>query len=312
MSKEEQTTDPKEGIQRGKDELMEDPLVHEGGKDPFFSMEDEPKEKGGKTTGTKPLFLISTDSFSNCGLDMVFELSKTAGFDGIDLAIRKNFDARNVDYVKKLSTTHNIPVKVIQVSDNVNQKELNKALDLCEATGADTITINAPSYFNLKAYNFIVDNITTYKKDNKHIHFAIINPEDSNVFALPIPKYHFTNIVDIVKKYGCYIGFDVANFDAETLENEVMKKLPNLLPYIAVLYFSDKNRLGEWHILPGEWTLKLGAFLKKVKQNWFMRYFSSKININKSELADSEKLADLLGKAREYYKTHFEELKTDE
>jgi len=32
MSKEEQTTDPKEGIQRGKDELMEDPLVHEGGK----------------------------------------------------------------------------------------------------------------------------------------------------------------------------------------------------------------------------------------------------------------------------------------
>jgi len=43
-----------------------------------------------------------------------------------------------------------------------------------------------------------------------------------------------------------------------------------------------------------------------------MRYFSSKININKSELADSEKLADLLSKAREYYKTHFEELETDE
>jgi hypothetical protein len=190
MAKDEQNKDTSE--------LTGDP------KDPFFSMDEESgkKEESSKTASeAKPSFLISTDSFSNCGLDMVFELSKTAGFDGIDLAIWKNFDARNVDYVKKLSTTHDIPVKVIQVSDNVNQKELNKALDLCEATGADTITINAPTYFNLKAYNFIADNIAEYKKNNKHIHFAIINPEEANVFALPIPKFRFTNIVDIVKKY---------------------------------------------------------------------------------------------------------------
>lgn len=170
------------------------------GEDPFFAMENE-QEKEGSKEEIKPLFLISTDSFSSCGLDMVFELSKEAGFDGIDLAIRKNFDAWNVEYVKKLSKTHNLPVKVIQVSENVNQKELNKALDLCEATGADTITINAPKFFDLKTYNFIVDNIATYKKENKHIHFSIINPEESNVFALPIPKYRFTNIVDIVKKH---------------------------------------------------------------------------------------------------------------
>ncbi|GAG79619.1 unnamed protein product [marine sediment metagenome] len=144
---------------------------------------------------------MSTDSFSSLGLDLVFELSKEAGFDGIDLAIRKNFDARNVDYVKKLMKTHDMPVKVIQVSDKVNQKELNKALDLCEATGADTITINAPAFFDMKTYNFIVDNIDTYKKENKHIHFSIINPENANIFALPIPKYRFSNIVEIVKKY---------------------------------------------------------------------------------------------------------------
>ena len=181
--------------EKTKNELDLDP------EDPFFTMEDDPKNTDDKKTEIKPLFLISTDSFSSCGLDMVFELSKEAGFDGIDLAIRKNFDAWNVDYVKKLSKTHDLPVKVIQVSENVNQKELNKALDLCEATGADTITINAPKFFDLKTYNFIVDNISNYKKDNKHIHFSIINPEESNVFALPIPKYRFTNIVDIVKKY---------------------------------------------------------------------------------------------------------------
>ena len=43
-----------------------------------------------------------------------------------------------------------------------------------------------------------------------------------------------------------------------------------------------------------------------------MRYFSSKINLSKSELADSEKLANLLDKAREYYKAHFEDIDMDE
>lgn len=281
------------------------------GKDPFFAMEEAEDPKSKKKSDTKPLFLISTDSFSNAGLDMVFELSKEAWFDGIDLAIWKNFDARNVDYVKKISEHHNLPIKVIQVSSNVNTKELNKALDLCEATGADTITINAPKYFDLKTYNFIADNIATYKKENKHIHFAIINPEDANVFALPIPKYRFTNLVEIVKTYGCYLGLDLANFDAEVLENDLLRKLPNLLWYTAVIYFSDKSRTGEGHILPGEWSLKLTTILKKIKQSWFTRYFSSKINIGKGELADSEKLADILQKARKFYEEHYEKLETE-
>lgn len=269
---------------------------------------DAPEEKERK----KPTFIISSDSFSNCGLDLVFELTKNAGFDGIDLAIWKNFDAWNVDYVKKLSEKHDLPIKVIQVSDNVNQKELNKALDLCEATGADTITINAPTYFNMKSYNFLADNLEAYKKDNKQIHFSIINPEDSNLFALPIPKHRFSNIVEIIKKYGCYLGLDIANFDSDVLENDFMRKLGNVLPYVSVIYFSDKNRVGNGHLLPGEGTLKLESFLKKTKQNGYWRYFSTKVNIDKATLADSDKLGIVLKKIRTYYKENFEDLNIDE
>jgi hypothetical protein len=117
----------------------------------------------------------------------------------------KNFDARNESYVKKLQEKHNFKVKAIQVSSNINAKELNQALDLCEATGADTITINAPKFFNIKSYNFIIDILPKYRDENPDIHFSIINPEDANVFALPIPKYRFTNIVDIIKKHGNYL-----------------------------------------------------------------------------------------------------------
>lgn len=285
--------------------------------DIFFDMEETTNEKGNKSPEKnknegKPSFLMSSDSFSNCGLDLIFELTKEAGFDGIDLAIWKNFDARNVSYVKKLSKKHDLPVKVIQVSENVNQKELNKALDLCEATWADTITINAPKFFNMKSFNFLTDNLEAYKKNNKHIHFSIINPEDSSLFALPIPKYRFTNIVEIIKKYGCYLGLDIANFDADVLENDFTRKLSSFLPYVSVLYFSDKNRVWDAHLLPWEWTLKLESFLKKIKQTWFNRYFSSKVTISKSDLADSERLETILKKIRKYYKEHFEDIVIDE
>ncbi len=285
--------------------------------DIFFDMEETANGKENKSPEKNkkdgvPKFLMSSDSFSNCGLDLIFELTKEAGFDGIDLAIWKNFDARNVDYVKKLSKKHDLPIKVVQVSENVNQKELNKALDICEATGADTIAINAPKFFNIKSFNFLEDNLENYKKDNKHIHFSIINPEDSSVFALPIPKYRFTNIVEIIKKYGCYLGLDIANFDADVLENDFTRKLSSFLPYISVLYFSDKNRVGDGHLLPWEGTLKLESFLKKVKQIGFNRYFSSKVTINKTDLADYEKLAVILKKIRNYYKEKFEDLIIDE
>jgi sugar phosphate isomerase/epimerase len=110
--------------------------------DSFFEMEEQTSvqesESTAEKTSEKPKdtvkFLISTDSFSNYGLDLIFDLAKDAGFDGIDLAMRKSNDAQNVAYVKKLAIKHELPVKSIQVSDNVNQKELNKALDLCEAT----------------------------------------------------------------------------------------------------------------------------------------------------------------------------------
>jgi sugar phosphate isomerase/epimerase len=196
--------------------------------------------------------LFSTDSLSGYGLDLVFELVKEAGFDGIDLAIWKNFDSRKIDYVKKLSDNYKLPIKVIQTSDNLNDKEINRAIDLCYELGADTIAINAPKFFNFKTFSFITDNVLRRRKEHKGIHFSIINPEDSSLFALPIPKYRFSNMVEIVKKYLCYIGLDIANLDSDAFENDFLRKIKDFLPYLAVIYFSDKSKIGEGHILPGD------------------------------------------------------------
>lgn len=117
----------------------------------------------------------------------------------------KNFDARNTTYVKKLVAKHAMPVKVVQTSQNINIKEMHKAIDVCEAVGADTIAINPPKIFNIKSYTYLSDNLKKLRDEYPKIKFSIVNPEDTTLFALPIPKYRFANIVEIIKKHGSYL-----------------------------------------------------------------------------------------------------------
>lgn len=259
----------------------------------------------------KTQILLSTDTLSGYGLDLIFQLTKEAGFDGIDLATRKNFDARNINYVKKLSAKHELPIKIVQVSSSINEKEINKALDLCYETKADTISINPPKIFNMKSYNFLLDNLPRLRKENKNIRFSIINPENSNIFALPIPKYRFTNIVEIIKKYSCYLWLDISNMDTSEFEDNFMRKLREFLPYISTIYFSDKTRLGYWHTLPGEWILKLENFLKRLKEYNYRRHISIKLELSKSDLADAERVLMILKKARKYMQENFDEVELD-
>lgn len=273
--------------------------------DVFFEMDNE---NWNKNKWKNPEFLISTDSLPWYWLDLIFDLAKSTGFDWIDLAMWKNFDAWNVDYVKRLSNNYDLPVRIIQTSDHINEKEFNKALDLCDAVWADTISINAPKYFNYKSFNFLVDNINFYRKNNKNISFGIINPEDSSFFVLPIPKYRFSNMAEIIKKYGCYLGLDISNMNEDGFEFIFLRKLQEYLPYVSVIYFSDKTKLWEGHVLPWEWVMKLESFLKKLKQNWYYRYISTKVNISKSDLADPEKVNLIMKKMRNYFKDNYEEI----
>ena len=279
-------------------------------KDFFFDMEDGTPSND-SIMPKKSEYLFSTDSLSGYWLDLVFQLVKESGFDGIDLAIWKNFDSRKVDYVKKLSENYELPIRVIQTSDNLNDKEINRAIDLCYELNADTIAINAPRFFNFKTFSFITDNILQRRKNNKSIHFSIINPEDSSLFALPIPKYRFSNMVEIVKKYLCYVWLDVANLDSDSFESDFLRKMKSFLPYLSVVYLSDKSRVWDWHILPGDWVLKLPTFLKKLKEYGYNRYISTKIKIAKSDLVDSDKIKIILKKSRNYIQQYYDEVKLD-
>ena len=214
--------------------------------------------------------LLSTDTMVGYGLDMIFEMAKRCEYDGIDLAVSKGFDAWNENYVKSLVKKHQLPIYSIQTSASLNSKEMNKVLDLCEATDCDLITINAPKFFDFRSYAFIANNIGEYQAQNPALNFAIINPEDNNIFALPIPAYRFSN------------------------------KLDDFAQYLSMVYLSDKSRKGDTHLVPGDGILQLPNFIRRLMKSGFSRPFSVKLNLNKDELADVDKVELLLNKTREF------------
>ncbi len=261
-----------------------------------------------KLAKNKADFILSTDTLWWYWLDIIFDLAKSAWFKWIDLAMRKNLDAWNPKYVKKLSKKYDIPVRVIQTSAKVNAKEMNQALTLCEELWTKIITINAPAYFNMKTYNFLIDNLPNYRKHNQDIKFSIINPIEDNYFLIPIPKYHFRNIVEIIKKYWSYLALDISHLNQDLLEWEFLHKLQKFIPHLSVIYFSDKTKLWKPHILPWDWTLKLTKILKRLKKELFSWYLSLKIDINKNDLADLDKTLLILQKAVHFYHENYEEV----
>ncbi len=248
--------------------------------------------------------LLSTDTLGWYGLDLIFQTAKEQWYDGIDLAMWKNFDARQLAYVQELINKYDIPVEVVQISNKANLKEMNQAVDLAKMINAKVITINAPDFFNIWSYRFLSAHLPAYKHHNKDIKFSIINPEDKAILWI-IPKYHYSNKASIIKKHLMYLALDVANLQEADLEEQFMKKMANFIPYLSTVYLSDVDHQGRKHIPLGDGSLKIQPLLAKFKQLDYAWYFSVKLELSKQELSDIEKVKLILRKCRDHVRDRY-------
>jgi stalled ribosome rescue protein Dom34 len=95
---------------------------------------------------------------------------------------------------------YELPVKVVQTSDNLNKKELNYAIELAQELKCENIVVNPPKYYNRRATKFIQENLPAYQKHYPKIKFALRNPPKTLLLNL-LPKYAFTNMAEIFKTY---------------------------------------------------------------------------------------------------------------
>ena len=245
----------------------------------------------------KSRILLSSDTLSGYGLDHIFEVAENAGFGGIDLAMWKNFDTWNSSYVKKLKAKHKIAVPIIQVSSDINGKEMNQALELAEILWTTTIVINPPSIFNVRSYHFITSKLPQIQTDNPKIQFAIVNPPDDTIFILPIPKFKFSNIDQVGEKYNCKLAIDITHEDGDFVDSALMKQLPKHLKNTATLYISDKTKKWVRHLPLWDGDMKIDLLFKKMAKLSYNGYISIKYTLNKQQLADMDEVEVVLKKA---------------
>lgn len=256
----------------------------------------------------KPQIVLSTDTLPWYGLDYIFDIAKSAGFDWIDLAMWKNFDAWNSKYVKKLIKQYDLPVEIIQTSQKVTPKELQQAILLAQEVKAKRICMNAPTYFNVGSYKLIKDWLEDRSKQFPDIEFSIITPDTSSIMLLPIfPKYRFSSFVEVIKTYKAKIWLDTSEMDDDTRDAVTMRKLENMTPYISVLYPSDKSSGGKTHLPLGDGMLRISNFLQQLYKYKFDGIFSIKYTFAKKDLADADKIHDYLTKAIAYITKNFSE-----
>ncbi len=256
----------------------------------------------------KPTILLSSDTLPGYWLDYIFDTAQAHWFDGIDLAMWKNFDARNSKYVKKLIKEYNLPVHVVQTSPELSWREAEKALLLAQEVGAKVVAFNAPSYFNIKSYRLISDGIPQWKEQFPNIEFAIITPDSSSMTLLPVfPKYRFSSIVEIIKKYQGQLGLDVSSISEDSWDTIVLRKLENIIQYISVVYASDRNASGKSHLPLGEGTLSVNTLLQQLAKHNYTWLFSIKLTLAKKDLADADKVSIFLRKSLSYINEYFKD-----
>lgn len=258
--------------------------------------------------GVQPVILLSTDTLPSYWLDYIFDVAKSAGFDGIDLAMWKNFDTWNSKYVKKLVKKHQLPIKIIQTSPWVTPVEIQQAITLSQEIGTKIIACNAPKYFDIKQFKLISDGVVDWKKQFPDIEFCIITPDSSSITLLPVfPKYRFSSVVEIIKKYHAPVGLDTSYITQESRDTMMMKRLENMVPYISVVYASDKNSSGKSHLPLGEWILPINTLVKQLYKFNYHGLFSIKLMLSKKDLADPDKIEIFLTKSITYIKKYFQE-----
>lgn len=247
--------------------------------------------------------VLSTDTLNGYGLDRIFAMAKEVWCDWIDLAIRKNYDTRHDTYVKKLSDQYGLSIEIIQTSNKINAKELNQAVILCTTTWCKNIAINAPSYFDVKAYSFLTNNISSYQSQYPDIKFSIVSPDTSSMSYLPLPKYRFWNLADIIKKYKCWLALDISVIDEWIIDNFVMIKMPTLAEHIPICYISDRSK-NEIHLIPWEGNVNIPSLFKTLYKQKYKWCFGIKLSLDPQTLINDEKVSLLLKRTIQYIKDH--------
>ncbi|MFH1284289.1 MAG: sugar phosphate isomerase/epimerase [Candidatus Peregrinibacteria bacterium] len=252
------------------------------------------------------MILLWTESLRGYGINRIFELAKSAGYDGIDLSVDfGQFDTTNAEYLKKLSKEYDIPIHAVSSPEQVAAKRIKELVDLTKAVGAKVLVLQPPKLLDFKLASWLKKEIPRLR-EKEFLSIALENAP-AGTFLGFIPEYAMTNTQEL-KKFK-HISLDTARIGEK--RQDLMRAYSAFKKYLVHVHLSNVYK-GKKYAPPKEGIMPLESFLTKLKQDKYPGAISIKILPKYLHAGEDAKVVEDLQDVKKYYEKYYKNVEAIE
>lgn len=252
------------------------------------------------------MLLLSTNSLQGYGLNRIFELSKTAGFDGIDLSINYGlFDTYNTDYIKTLIQEYKLPVLAVSAPKQIASKRVVDLATLTKEIGAKVLILQPPKITDFKLASWYKREIPKLR-EKEFLSIALENAP-AGTFLGFIPEHAMGSTEDL--RSFKHISLDTARIGEQ--RKDLMRAYTAFKKFLVHIHLSNLYK-GQKYAPPQEGIMPLESFLTKLKQDRYPGAISLKILPKYIQAGDDEKVLEELKRSKDYFDKYYTKVEVPE
>lgn len=245
------------------------------------------------------MILLSTDSLRGYGLNRIFEITKEAGYDGIDLSADfGQFDTVNAEYIKRLIKETGVPVHAVSAPKELSPKHIQEIVHLAKEISAKVVVLQPPKILDFKLASWLKKEIPRLR-EKEFMSIALENAP-AGTFLGFIPEHAMSNAQDL--KEFKHVSLDTSRIAEQ--RKDLMRAYSALKKYLVHVHLSNFLR-GKKYAPPQEGLMPLESFLTKLKQDRYPGAISIKVMPKFLNAGDDEALIESLKKAKKYYDKYY-------
>lgn len=245
------------------------------------------------------MLLLCTDSLQGYGLNRIFELTKKAGYDGIDLSVNYGlYDTFNADYVKRLTEEYDLPVKAVSAPKQIAIKRVEELVELTKKVGAKVLILQPPKITNFKLTNWYKKEIPKLR-EKEFLSIALENAP-AGTFLGFIPEHSMGSTTEM--KSFKHISLDTARIGEQ--RKDLIRAYTAFKKCLVHIHLSNFYK-GKKYAPPQEGILPLESFLTKLKQDKYPGAVSLKVLPKYLHAGEDDKVIEELERAKKYFDKYY-------
>lgn len=248
------------------------------------------------------MLLLSTSTLKWYWLHKIFKICKESWYDWLNLDLSKqDFDTQNAEYIKELSDFFWVNVvSITSYERKMSNNVVDEIIKMAWILWTKIINFYPPLRTDWD-WNWFNEYLPIIKKKNPDLIISIISVEPKT-FLFFIPEYKDATLTAI-KKITWETTLNISSVDPASWF-DLMKTFSVLGNSIHNIFLSDKTWT-KWEMLLWYWEMPLESFLIKLKQSWYDRSFTLKVNAKDILAWDDEWLFKKLEESKKFLYSYF-------